>query len=216
MVWSARPACRRQRRRAAADRRRQDRSARAQRQRHRSPGPIYPTLEAATAARAPSLLWPGRPRSQRMAWRRRRTARTRDPVQAAGLPTRPGAAITPAAVWELVDAPHDGVALGDGDGMLTPGNLRAGAQGLADGRRARLVGLRKTERHSRVEISLSRVTTAAGRFTCRDPEHHRTRRVADLADLARASGKRQRAPAVIPAQRPARNLTALARVARCG
>ena len=64
--------------------------------------PIYPSLEAATAARAPAAVIP----------------------VAAARPEGPAAAITPAVVGNLVDALHDGVALTDGGGTLALANLR--------------------------------------------------------------------------------------------
>ena len=64
--------------------------------------PIYPSLEAATAARAPAAVIP----------------------VAAARPEGPAAAITPAVVATLVDALHDGVALTDGGGTLALANLR--------------------------------------------------------------------------------------------
>ena len=64
--------------------------------------PIYPSLEAATAARAPAAVIP----------------------LAGARPEGPAAAITPAVVGNLVDALHDGVALTDGGGTLALANLR--------------------------------------------------------------------------------------------
>lgn len=63
---------------------------------------IYPSLEAATAARPPALVIP----------------------LAAARPDDPAAAVTPAVVWKLVDALQDGVALADGRGRLALANLR--------------------------------------------------------------------------------------------
>ena len=120
--------------------------------------PIYPSLQAATAARAPATVIP--------------VAATR--------PERPVAGITPAVTGKLVDALQDGVALTDGGGTLVlanlrleemfgyphaeltrppgrnpdtrrasgrsprpPGRLRPGTQGPAMGAGARLVALRK-------------------------------------------------------------------------
>ena len=64
--------------------------------------PIYPSLQAATAARAPATVIP--------------VAATR--------PERPVAGITPAVTGKLVDALQDGVALTDGGGTLVLANLR--------------------------------------------------------------------------------------------
>ena len=63
---------------------------------------IYPSLKAATAARAPAAVIP---------------------VPAAR-PQEPAAAITPAVVWGPVDALQDGVALTDGGGTLALANPR--------------------------------------------------------------------------------------------
>jgi PAS domain-containing protein len=63
---------------------------------------IYPSLEAATAARAPAAVIP---------------------VMAAR-PEGPAAAITPAVVGKLLDALQDGVALTDDGGTLALANLR--------------------------------------------------------------------------------------------
>ena len=164
---------------------------------------IYPSLEAATAARAPATVIP--------------VAATR--------PAGPAAAITPAVVAKLVDALADGVALTDGGGTLALVSLRlvemfgyehaeligrpveclvpAGLQAAHRGHRAayaqaptarpmgagaRLVALRKAGTTFPAEISLSPVTTATGAFTLtviRDVTE--ARRLADLADLARVA-----------------------------
>ncbi len=63
---------------------------------------IYPSLEAATAARPPALVIP----------------------LAAARPDGPAAAVYPAVVWKLVDALRDGVALADGGGRLALANMR--------------------------------------------------------------------------------------------
>jgi anti-anti-sigma factor len=164
---------------------------------------IYPSLAAATAAKAPA------------------TAIPLPPTRPAGT----AAATTRAVVWTLVDALQDGVALTDDSGLLALTNLRleemfgyehaeltgrpvetlvpADLQGAHRGHRAayaeapvarpmgagaRLVALRKDGTTFPVEISLSPVATATGHFTLtviRDVTE--ARRLADLADLALAS-----------------------------
>ena len=171
--------------------------------------PIYPSLEAATAARTPAAVIP----------------------PAGAGPEGPAAAITPAVVGKLVDALHDGVALTDGGGTLALANLRleemfgyehaeligrrveslmpidlqAGHRGHraanAQAPRARPLGagprqvaLRKDGTTFPAEISLSPVATATGILTLtviRDVT--KARRLADLADLARAEVAAQQA-----------------------
>ena len=161
---------------------------------------IYPSLEAATAARAPAAVIP----------------------VTAARPEGPAAAITPAVVAKLLDALQDGVALTDDGGTLALANLRLEemfgyAHGELTGRpveslipaglraahrdhraayaqaprarpmgaRARLVALRKDGTTFPAEISLSPVTTATGTFTLtviRDITE-----ACRLADLARAA-----------------------------
>lgn len=161
---------------------------------------IYPSLEAATAARTPATVIP----------------------LPATRPAGTAAATTPAVVWTLVDALQDGVALTDHGGLLAlanlrleemfgyehaeltgrpveslvPADLRAAHRGhraaYAEapaarpmGARARLVALRKDGTTFPAEISLSPVATATGSFTLtviRDVTE--ARRLADLADLA--------------------------------
>ena len=171
--------------------------------------PIYPSLEAATAARAPAAVIP----------------------PAGARSGGPAAAVTPAVVGKLVDALHDGVALTDGGGTLALANLRleemfgyahaeligrqveslipihlqaghrghraAYAQaprGRPMGAGPRLVALRKDGTTFPAEISLSPVATATGTFTLtviRDVT--KTRRLANVADLARAAVAAQQA-----------------------
>lgn len=168
--------------------------------------PIYPSLEAATAARAPAAVIP----------------------PAGARPQGPAAAITPAVVGKLVDALHDGVALTDGGGTLAlanlrleemfgyehaeligrrvdsliPINLQAGHRGhraaYAQAPRARpmgagqrLVALRKDGTTFPAEISLSPVATATGTLTLtviRD-----VTKASRLADVARAAVAAQQA-----------------------
>ena len=170
---------------------------------------IYPSMEAATAARAPAAVIP----------------------LASARPEGPAAAITPAVVGKLLDALQDGVALTDGGGTLALANLRleemfgyehaelvgrpveslvpAGLQAAHRGHRAayaraptarpmgagaRLVALRKDGTTFPAEISLSPVTTAAGTFTLtviRDITE--ACRLADLTDLARAAAAAKQA-----------------------
>ena len=90
---------------------------------------IYPSLEAAIAAGTPAAevpLEPGPAKTEADDQApRRRGARARRQQQAAGPPNEPrAAAITPAVLWKLVDALHDGVALTDDDGVLALVNRR--------------------------------------------------------------------------------------------
>ncbi len=176
---------------------------------------IYPTLEAAIAARTTP---PGNPAQ----------ARATGQAEGSGPPGLRGTravTITPAVLWQLIDALGDGLVLTAGDGqivlanrrladmfgypqaeligrpveILVPADLRtahrdyrAGYQRQPAARpmsdRARLVGLRKDASSFPVEISLSPVPTATGQFilaVIRDATEVRHRE--DLADLARAA-----------------------------
>jgi len=78
---------------------------------------IYPTLEAATAA--------GTPRTEHQASAGGlAAASTRPPIRPASAPR--AAAITPALVWQLIDALGDGLALTDPDGEIVLANRRCG------------------------------------------------------------------------------------------
>ena len=86
---------------------------------------IYPSLEAATAARPPAPVlalvaeMPGR---EPMATRRPAAPDGQRPSSAPA--DGNGAAITPAVVWKLVDALQDGVALADSGGTIALANTR--------------------------------------------------------------------------------------------
>ncbi len=180
---------------------------------------IYPSLEAALAARPPDSAVPARPDQARAAGG--------DPLLEGGDPFLAGG-ITPAVLWSLVDALADGIALVTSDGVLALVNRRAedmfgyphgelvgqpveallpaamreahvSQRGGSDREpaarpmrgRGRLVGLRKDGTTFPVEIGLSPVPTATGRFTLavvRDVTRVPPR--PDLADLARAVAAR--------------------------
>ena len=132
---------------------------------------IYPSLEAAMAAKVPAARTPPAPD---------------------GAPPGPGPAITPAVVWEMVESFGEGVALAGGDGVIALasrrledmfGYERAGLAGHAIGRLvppglqaacrehqaghagARLTGRRKDGTTFPVEVSLSPLVTRTGQFT---------------------------------------------------
>jgi anti-anti-sigma factor len=92
---------------------------------------IYPSLEAAMAARAAAAA-PAPAATSAGAGTggpapARRAVRARVPLRsAAGSSDRRGAAVTPAVLWRLVDAFHDGVALADSDGTIVLANRRLG------------------------------------------------------------------------------------------
>jgi len=170
---------------------------------------IYPSLEAAGAAAAPSPpALSARPD-------------VKPPRSLADV--SPAAGVTPALLWQLIDALGDGLALVGEDGKialvnrrcaemfgfereeligspvdsLVPPDVRGAHQGYRVGysqapasrpmgERARLVGLRKDGATLPVEISLSPVPTATENFVLaviRDAADARRRH--DLADLAR-------------------------------
>ena len=89
---------------------------------------IYPSLDAATAARPPApvlALVAGIAAAGTGGHAPPRRARqARAPIRATGAPDRNGAVITPAVVWKLVDALQDGVALADGGGTIRLANSR--------------------------------------------------------------------------------------------
>ncbi len=169
---------------------------------------IYPSLEAALAARPPESAIPAKPEEAMPA--------------GGGQPLAAG--ITPAVLWSLVDALADGIMLAADDGSLALVNRRAEdmfgyTRGELIGQpvetllpaalraahvseraeyvreptarpmvgRGRLVGLRKDGTTFPVAISLTPVPTATGRLimaTIRDITRVPPR--PDLADLARA------------------------------
>jgi anti-anti-sigma factor len=81
--------------------------------------PIYPSLEASMAARAPAADAPLGGRAPH-----RPAVRVRGQQRAARPSNRPAAAITRAVLLKLVDALHDGVAMADSDGMLALASRR--------------------------------------------------------------------------------------------
>ncbi len=174
--------------------------------------PIYPSLEAALAARPPESAIPAGP----------------DQAEAPDEDRLLAAATTSAVLWSLLDALTDGIALVTSDGFLAlvnrqteemfgypdgeltgqpvevllPAALREAHAGQRSGyehepatrpmgTRGRLVGLRKDGTTFPVQISLSPVPTATGRFTLaviRDVTRVPPR--PDLVDLARAVATR--------------------------
>jgi anti-anti-sigma factor len=181
---------------------------------------IYPSLEAAAAAGPPAPVLAlvgatGAPaETQANGQPPGRAARAGRQFPAAGPSDEPAAAVTPAVVWKLLDALHDGVALADAAGALALVNGRlaemfgyehaellghpvdylipARLEEASGG--SRLTGLRKDGTTFPVEISRSPVTTATGHFTLtviRDVSE--ARRLEVLADLARAAAAAQQA-----------------------
>jgi len=152
--------------------------------------PVYPSVEAALAARPPAA---SAVLTAADATRRRRTAgasqRGRGLTLAQG---RPGSAafMTPGVLWNMIEAFNDGVALADREGTLVlasrrleemfgyqpteltgqrlerliPAHLQA-SRARPVGTGVLLTGLRKDGTTFPVEISLSPVQTATGRFS---------------------------------------------------
>ena len=86
---------------------------------------IYPSLEAATTAKAPAVVLPLLTRTGTGGQEAsRRAVRTNRPAGAAGSPGVSPAAVTPAVVRALIDALNDGVALADADGTIALVNRR--------------------------------------------------------------------------------------------
>jgi anti-anti-sigma factor len=87
--------------------------------------PVYPSLDAATAAAEPLTVIPFTPAGGDGQAAHRRSASPGPRQRAAGTPDRPRtAAITRAVLGKLVDALADGVALADDDGTLALVNRR--------------------------------------------------------------------------------------------
>ena len=86
---------------------------------------IYPTLEAATAARPPALVL-ALVAEDAGAGINGHAPPRRPGGPTAQFPPADGnrAAVFPAVVWQLVDAPQDGVALADSDGAIALANTR--------------------------------------------------------------------------------------------
>jgi anti-anti-sigma factor len=160
--------------------------------------PVYPSMEAATAARAPAATvnlgtWTGSDGHVP----RRPAGQPRARFSAAGPWDGNGADITPAVVPELLDSLPD--VPGRPVDSLIPADLQAAHRGhrnvyaRAPGicpmdAGTRLAGLRKDGTTFPAEVSLCPVTTVAGHFTLaviRDVTE--ALRLADLAGLARAS-----------------------------
>jgi anti-anti-sigma factor len=89
---------------------------------------IYPDLESATAAGSPAVVLPLVPRPDRPAGRDQARSRgagpARRPHETADQDWPGAAALTPAVLWNLVDALSDGVLLADDDGTIMLVNRR--------------------------------------------------------------------------------------------
>jgi anti-anti-sigma factor len=90
---------------------------------------IYPSLDAAAAARPPAPVLALAAAGIAAAGNGghappRRARQATAPIRAAGAPDGNGAVITPAVLWKLVDALQEGVALADGSGMIMLANSR--------------------------------------------------------------------------------------------
>jgi len=166
--------------------------------------PVYPSVEAALAARSPAVnatLTVANAGTTRGSRRRRMTGAApggslqADPDVGRPGPTlarvRPGSAVvmSPGVLWNVIEAFSDGVALADGEGTLVlasrhleemfgyppteltgqplehliPAHLQA-ARARSVGTGALLTGLHKDGTTFPVEISISPVQTATGRF----------------------------------------------------
>jgi anti-anti-sigma factor len=105
--------------------------------------PVYPSLEAATAAGEPAGAAPLTPRPARAGTAGQEPGGAAGPRRGerrAGPENVPRAAgITPAVLWGLVDALTDGVALVDGDGLLALANRRLAE--MSGYEQAELIGL---------------------------------------------------------------------------
>jgi anti-anti-sigma factor len=130
---------------------------------------IYPSLEAATAARPPApvltLVAIAAAGTDGHASPRRARQSTA-PIRAAGASDGNGAVITPAVVWKLVDALQDGVALADSGGTIRLANSRLedmfGYQpGELTGRPVEsLIPAQLREAHRRLRASYARAARA--------------------------------------------------------
>ena len=146
--------------------------------------PVYPSVEAALAARSPAAratLTVANASNTRGSRRRRMTGTS---------PGRAAAVMSPGVLWNVIEAFSDGVALADGEGTLVlasrrleemfgyqpteltgqplerliPAHLQA-ARARPVGTGALLTGLHNDGTTFPVEISISPVQTATGRFS---------------------------------------------------